>query len=361
MDPLHWAARYAHLEIVELLLDRSASINVQQKDKDTPLHLAIRYDQTMEVVRLLVKRSADQNIRNKKLRTPLHMAAHFDRKSIVNILINAENLNSQDSNGCTPLHLAVEKGVVEVVKALIHHTANVLIQQAKDKWTPLHLAARHGRSEIAKLLIDASADAIEARHKDNSTALHLAACNGHVDTVRLLIDHSADDKENFYSLLNVVVDKTPRDDIKIYTGDFNAKIGSDNSDYKRIMGRHGLGEMSANGELLAEFCGNNDMVIEGQWFQESLYLVFIDYEKAFDRLNHENLWGALRRKGVPDKIVNLIEAQYEALSCRVLHNGALSDPIRVIADVRQRCILPPLLFLIVIDEIMVGAVGYPVG
>ncbi|VDO15268.1 unnamed protein product [Brugia timori] len=91
-------------------------------------------------------------------------------------------------------------------------------------------------------------------------------------------------------------------------------------------------------------------------FQESLYLVFIDYEKAFDRLNHENLWGALRRKGVPDKIVNLIEAQYEAFTCRVLHNGALSDPIRVVAGVRQGCILSPLLFLIVIDEIMVGAI-----
>ncbi|XP_058447657.1 uncharacterized protein LOC131428033 [Malaya genurostris] len=34
-------------------------------------------------------------------------------------------------------------------------------------------------------------------------------------------------------------------------------------------------------------------------FQESLYLVFIDYEKAFDRLNHENMWDALKRKGVP--------------------------------------------------------------
>ena len=91
-------------------------------------------------------------------------------------------------------------------------------------------------------------------------------------------------------------------------------------------------------------------------FQESLYLVFIDYEKAFDRLNHENLWNALRRKGVPDKIVNLVSAQYEAFACRVLHNGVLSDPIRVTAGVRQGCLLSPLLFLIVIDEIMVGAI-----
>ncbi|XP_058456943.1 uncharacterized protein LOC131434297 [Malaya genurostris] len=48
--------------------------------------------------------------------------------------------------------------------------------------------------------------------------------------------------------------------------DFNAKIGSDNSNYERIMGRHGLGEMSEHGELFAEFCGNNDMVIRGSLF-----------------------------------------------------------------------------------------------
>lgn len=89
--------------------------------------------------------------------------------------------------------------------------------------------------------------------------------------------------------------------------------------------------------------------------QESLHLVFVDYEKAFDRLNHRNLWEALRRKGVPEKIVSLIEAQYEAFVCRVLHDGVLSDPIRVVAGVRQGCILSPLLFLIVMDEVLVGA------
>ncbi|XP_058811188.1 uncharacterized protein LOC131676078 [Topomyia yanbarensis] len=93
-------------------------------------------------------------------------------------------------------------------------------------------------------------------------------------------------------------------------------------------------------------------------FQESLYLVFIDYEKAFGRLNYENMWGALRRKGVPEKIIGPIEAQYEAFSYRILHDGVLSDPIRVVAGVRQGCILSPLplLFLIVIDEILVGAI-----
>ncbi|KXJ78960.1 hypothetical protein RP20_CCG002837 [Aedes albopictus] len=83
-------------------------------------------------------------------------------------------------------------------------------------------------------------------------------------------------------------------------------------------------------------------------------LMFIDYEKSFDRLNHENMWEALRCKGVPEKMIGLIEAQYRAFSCSVLHNGVLSDPIRVAAGVRQGCVLSTLLFLILIDEILVG-------
>lgn len=91
-------------------------------------------------------------------------------------------------------------------------------------------------------------------------------------------------------------------------------------------------------------------------FQESLYLVFIDCEKAFDRLNHGNIWEALSRKGLPMKIIGLIEAQYRAFSYRALHNGVLSDPIRVVAGVMQACILSPLLFLIVFDDILVDAI-----
>ena len=36
-------------------------------------------------------------------------------------------------------------------------------------------------------------------------------------------------------------------------GDFNVKIGSDNTDYERVMERHDLGEISDNGELFSEF------------------------------------------------------------------------------------------------------------
>lgn len=89
---------------------------------------------------------------------------------------------------------------------------------------------------------------------------------------------------------------------------------------------------------------------------ESLYLLFIDFEKAFDRLQHDYIWEALRRKGIPDKLINLIKAMYDGFMCRVLHAGNLSDPLQPNAGVRQGCILSPLLFLIVIDELLSASI-----
>lgn len=50
-------------------------------------------------------------------------------------------------------------------------------------------------------------------------------------------------------------------------GDLNAKTGNDNTGYDDVMGQHGLGQMNANGERLANFCAFNKLVIGGILFQ----------------------------------------------------------------------------------------------
>nr|KAG5693701.1 hypothetical protein BaRGS_008343 [Batillaria attramentaria] len=52
----------------------------------------------------------------------------------------------------------------------------------------------------------------------------------------------------------------------ILMGDFNAKIGSDNTGYEDTMGTHGLGQMNENGERFADFCALNQLVIGGSIF-----------------------------------------------------------------------------------------------
>ena len=49
-------------------------------------------------------------------------------------------------------------------------------------------------------------------------------------------------------------------------GDFNAKVGCDNKDIERTMGRHGVGVITDNGERLVNFCQQNDLVIGGTLF-----------------------------------------------------------------------------------------------
>jgi len=75
-----------------------------------------------------------------------------------------------------------------------------------------------------------------------------------------------EDKSNFYAQLQAVVDKVPRRDMLILMGDMNAKVGSDNTDGKQVMGRHGISDRNENGEMLIDFCALNDLVIGGTLF-----------------------------------------------------------------------------------------------
>nr|KAG5694141.1 hypothetical protein BaRGS_001468 [Batillaria attramentaria] len=73
-------------------------------------------------------------------------------------------------------------------------------------------------------------------------------------------------EDDFYQQLQTVIDRGGAKDMTILMGDFNAKIGSDNTGYENTMGTHGLGQMNENGECFADFCALNQLVIGGSIF-----------------------------------------------------------------------------------------------
>ena len=79
-------------------------------------------------------------------------------------------------------------------------------------------------------------------------------------------DKDEETKEDFYNKLQTLCDKLKEKDMTILMGDLNANIGSDNSGYEEVMGRQGLGKMNENGEMLADFCAFNNMIIGGSVF-----------------------------------------------------------------------------------------------
>ncbi|VDP33925.1 unnamed protein product [Schistosoma mattheei] len=65
-----------------------------------------------------------------------------------------------------------------------------------------------------------------------------------------------------------------------------------------------------------------------EW-NSSLYINFIDYEKAFDSVNRTTLWKLLRYYGLPQKIVNIIRNSYDGLNCKIVHGGQVTDSFEV--------------------------------
>ena len=85
-----------------------------------------------------------------------------------------------------------------------------------------------------------------------------------------------------------------------------------------------------------------------EW-NSSLYINFVDCEKAFDSVDRETLWEVLRQYGVPKKLVNMIKNFYEGMSCRVIHEAQFTKNFEVRTGIRQGCLLSPFLFILVID------------
>lgn len=78
-----------------------------------------------------------------------------------------------------------------------------------------------------------------------------------------------------------------------------------------------------------------------------LYLVFIDLEKAFDRVPRDLIWVALRSLNVPEAYVSIIMDMYDEARTRVRCTAGESDDFTVKVGVHQGSVLSPMLFNII--------------
>ncbi|CAF3402770.1 unnamed protein product [Rotaria sp. Silwood1] len=81
-------------------------------------------------------------------------------------------------------------------------------------------------------------------------------------------DATENDIEAFYSNLEDAIGKTPKKDILILTGDWNAKVGNDNTGWEAVMGRYGYGTRNERGEHLLEFATLHNLFICNTRFQQ---------------------------------------------------------------------------------------------
>ena len=88
--------------------------------------------------------------------------------------------------------------------------------------------------------------------------------------------------------------------------------------------------------------------------QKELHMVFIDLEKAYDRVPRQEVWRCMREKGVPEKYVMIVQDMYEGARTRVKSSVGLTDMIPVGVGLHQGSSLSPYRFAMIMDVLARG-------
>ena len=108
--------------------------------------------------------------------------------------------------------------------------------------------------------------------------------------------------------------------------------------------------------------GTRDQIANIHWvikkakeFQKNIYFCFIDYAKAFDCVDHNNLWKILKEMGILDHLTCLLRNLYAGQEAIVRTGHGTTDWFQIGKGVCQGCILSPCLFNLYAEYIMRNA------
>ncbi|MCB9147866.1 MAG: sigma-70 family RNA polymerase sigma factor [Caldilineaceae bacterium] len=203
--PIHYALRGAHPELAPMLVAKGAEVDI---------YAAAGLGDLPKVQALVEAESELIYRRGPSGATALHFAATAAVAAY--LLGQGADANTQDDRGRTPL--TWNPGITEVVDTLLAHGAEIidifqacalgdvarvtqmldadpsLLHQRKDPrtGTPLHVAADKGQIEVARLLIERGAVVNATTDSGNITPMHDAAFSGRVEMVKFLLTQGAD-------------------------------------------------------------------------------------------------------------------------------------------------------------------------
>lgn len=193
MTALHIASNYNDTQMMSLLLNANANVNIQDIQGLTPLHLACSNENEEMVIHFL-EAGADPNITEKSGMTSLHYACSRSNEGIVRLLLHDDNktktnVNVLTTTGHTPLAIAAVKGNTKIAEMLLAEGADVELEKDSQGWTPIFYAAAGGHLDIVNLLIKHGAEV--KNDKSGATLQSIATELGKIDIESLLQEATA--------------------------------------------------------------------------------------------------------------------------------------------------------------------------
>ncbi|XP_067361389.1 protein phosphatase 1 regulatory inhibitor subunit 16B isoform X2 [Channa argus] len=146
--PLHAAATCGHAGLVKILIAHGADLLAVNSDGNMPYDLC-EDDPTLDIIETaMANRGITQEMINEtRASTEMRMLGEIQE-----LLRLGEEVNQQDSQGATLLHITAANGYVQAAELLLEGGARVDLRDS-DGWQPLHAAACWGQMHVAELLV----------------------------------------------------------------------------------------------------------------------------------------------------------------------------------------------------------------
>ena len=157
--PLHIAASHSDFELLKILLDiETININARcRNDGWTPLHIACSAGGLTFVEELLRCPTITPNVVEQTGKTPLHLASEKGFVEVVNALLNVADTEISPiipSTQMSPLSLAVHHGFLDLIRTLMSNPKMDIKYELQHTVSPLRVAAVKGRLPIVQALLD---------------------------------------------------------------------------------------------------------------------------------------------------------------------------------------------------------------
>jgi ankyrin repeat protein len=208
--------------MTEKLTNNGADPIARNNRGDTPLHLAVVM-QRRDLVTLLLGCGVPIHARNSQGATPFNTAL-VTSPEMVSILLTKDRILAADDDGLSPLHIAIKQQASPVMVQIIINQGGRISTVDSEGRTPLRLALEMNAFEEAKILADAGSDvfsfaadgntaadialtkgsgavkaifsgpAINTRDSSGNTVLHYAAKNGDAALIGILLELGANKK-----------------------------------------------------------------------------------------------------------------------------------------------------------------------
>ncbi|XP_036970836.1 CARD- and ANK-containing Inflammasome Adaptor Protein [Acanthopagrus latus] len=184
---IHMIATDGKAALLEELLE-DTDINTVTSSNETLLHEAAEHGH-LSIIEHLIRKGATLDLQDSKGHTALHRAASRGHTNIVNALVQAgAPIYSLDLQGRTPVHLAAENEHLSSVKVLVEEERKHSESHKRDMF--LHSAAMEDNWRLAEMLLQSGA-AVNARNKHEKTPLFSAVSRNNEKTVAVLLKAGA--------------------------------------------------------------------------------------------------------------------------------------------------------------------------